>query len=56
LTENFQGLGLAKGVTVGDACARLQQTVMFDLPILDRNEVQALMRADATGSRQQVSR
>lgn len=41
--------GLAKGVLVGDAFTRLQQTLMFDLPIVDRAEIQALIEADAAG-------
>jgi 2-dehydro-3-deoxygluconokinase len=49
VTEGFSGAGIAKGVLVGDAATRLQQTLMFDLPIIDRNEVQALMRADVLG-------
>ena len=49
LTEGFSGAGIAKGVLVGDAATRLQQTLMFDLPILDRYEVQALMQADVLG-------
>jgi len=49
LTEGFGGNGIAKGVLVGDAATRLQQTLMFDLPILDRYEVQALMQADVLG-------
>jgi len=33
-------------VLVDDAATRLQQALMFDLPIIDRSEVQALMQAD----------
>jgi hypothetical protein len=40
---------MTKGVLVGDAATRLQQTLMFDLPIINRNEVQTLMRADVLG-------
>jgi 2-dehydro-3-deoxygluconokinase len=43
LTEDFRSSGLAKGVLVGDAATRLKQTLMFDLPIIDKSEVQTLM-------------
>ncbi len=43
LTESAPGSALAKGVLVGDAASRLKQTLMFDLPILDKSEVQALL-------------
>jgi len=36
-------------VLVGDAATRLKQTLMFDLPIVDKSEVEALMRADVVG-------
>lgn len=48
--------GLTKGVLVGDAATRLQQTLMFDLPIIDRSEVQALMKADSAGGGKRTSR
>jgi 2-dehydro-3-deoxygluconokinase len=56
LTAGFDAEGVAKGVLVGDACTRLKQTLMFDLPIIDRAEVQALMRADAAGGGKRTSR
>jgi 2-dehydro-3-deoxygluconokinase len=56
LTEDFSAQGLAKGVLVGDAATRLQQTLMFDLPIVDKAEVQALMKADAAGGGKRTSR
>lgn len=40
---------LQKGVLVGDAATRLKQTLMFDLPIVDKEEVQSLMRQDVMG-------
>jgi 2-dehydro-3-deoxygluconokinase len=43
LTENSRRHGLIKGLLVGDAATRLKQTLMFDLPILDKSEVQALL-------------
>ncbi len=49
LTEGFDREGLIKGVLVGDAATRLKQTLMFDLPIIDKAEIQALMKADVAG-------
>jgi 2-dehydro-3-deoxygluconokinase len=46
LTEDFRPAGLAKGVLVGDAATRLKQTLMFDLPIIDKSEVRALMTGE----------
>jgi 2-dehydro-3-deoxygluconokinase len=46
LTEDFRPSGLAKGVLVGDAATRLKQTLMFDLPIIEKSEVQALITTD----------
>ena len=48
-TRGFNGEGIAKGIIVGDAATRLKQTLMFDLPILNRAEVQALITADFSG-------
>lgn len=56
LTEDEPGEGIRKGILVGDAATRLQQTMMFDLPILDRREIQALMAADAFGGGKRTSR
>jgi len=56
LTEGFDGQGIVKGVLVGDAATRLKQTLMFDLPIIDRSEVQALMKADVLGGGKRTSR
>jgi 2-dehydro-3-deoxygluconokinase len=56
LTENFSGQGIVKGVLVGDAATRLKQTLMFDLPIVDKSEVQALMKADVLGGGKRTSR
>ncbi len=56
LTENSSALGLDKGVLVGDAATRLQQTLMFDLPIIDKGEVQALMKTDVMGGGKRTSR
>jgi 2-dehydro-3-deoxygluconokinase len=56
LTEDFDSAGLRKGVLVGDAATRLKQTLMFDLPIIDKADVQALMKADAIGGGKRTSR
>lgn len=56
LTAGSGPAGMAKGVLVGDAATRLQQTVMFDLPIVDRAEIQALLQADAAGGGQARTR
>lgn len=48
--------GLHKGLLVGDAATRIKQTLMFDLPIVDKNEVQSLMRADVLGGGKRTSR
>jgi 2-dehydro-3-deoxygluconokinase len=56
LTEDFRSNGIAKGVLVGDAATRLKQTLMFDLPIIDKAEVQALMTADAAEGGKHASR
>jgi 2-dehydro-3-deoxygluconokinase len=49
LTEDFNTQGITKGILVGDAATRLKQTIMFDLPIVDKNEIQVLMKADVSG-------
>jgi 2-dehydro-3-deoxygluconokinase len=56
LTEGFTGQGIVKGVLVGDATTRLKQTLMFDLPIIEKSEVQALMKADVLGGGKRTSR
>jgi 2-dehydro-3-deoxygluconokinase len=56
LTEGVGQRGLEKGVLVGDAATRLKQTLMFDLPIVDRAEVQALMKSDVAGGGKRTSR
>jgi sugar/nucleoside kinase (ribokinase family) len=40
---------LQKGVLMGDAATRLKQTLMYDLPIVHKQEIQARMRADVMG-------
>ena len=56
LTEGMEEGGLVKGVLVGDAATRLKQTLMFDLPIIDKAEVQALMKADVVGGGKRTER
>jgi 2-dehydro-3-deoxygluconokinase len=56
LTMDFQKEGLAKGVLVGDAATRIKQTLMFDLAMIDKAEVQALMKADISGGGKRTSR
>jgi sugar/nucleoside kinase (ribokinase family) len=56
LTQGFSAESIVKGVLVGDAATRLKQTLMFDLPIIDKTEVQALMKADVAGGGKRTSR
>ncbi len=56
LTEGFDAGGIEKGVLVGDAATRLKQTLMFDLPIVTKPEIQALMKADALGGGKRTAR
>ena len=56
LTDGFGSEGISKGILVGDAATRLKQTLMFDLPIIDKAEVEALMKADVFGGGKRTSR
>ncbi|MEJ2351725.1 MAG: sugar kinase [Anaerolineales bacterium] len=56
LTEQDPQLGLQKGVLVGDAITRLKQTLMFDLGIVTKEEVQNLLNADISGGGKRESR
>ena len=56
LTESDSARGIEKGVLVGDVITRLKQTLMFDLPIVSKAEVQALMKSDITGGGKRESR
>ena len=56
LTENFSAEGLQKGIFVGDAATRIKQTLMFDLPMIDKAEIEALLKADAFGGGKRTSR
>jgi 2-dehydro-3-deoxygluconokinase len=56
MTEGLTTAGLQKGIVVGDAFTRLKQTQMFDLPIVDKREVEDLIRADISGGGRRTSR
>jgi len=56
LTEDFSPEGLIKGALVGDAATRIKQTLMFDLPVIDKAEVEALMKADVFGGGKRIAR
>lgn len=56
LTEGFNDQGIEKGVLVGDAATRIKQTFMFDLPIVSKEETQALMKSDVEGGGKRTSR
>jgi sugar/nucleoside kinase (ribokinase family) len=56
LTAGFGQEGIEKGVQVGDAATRIKQTLMFDLPIVTKAEVQDLLKADVEGGGKRVSR
>lgn len=56
ITEGFTVEGITKGVLVGDAATRLKQTLVFDLPIITKSEVQALMKGTAMGGNKRTLR
>ncbi len=56
LTEAVASEAITKGVLVGDAATRLKQTLMYDLPIVDKAEVEALMKAEVFGGGKRTSR
>lgn len=56
LTAGFGPEGMRKGLIVGDAATRLQQTIMFDLPIVTKAEVQSLIEADLKGGGKRTAR
>jgi len=56
LTEGFNATGIEKGLLVGDAATRIKQTLMFDLPIVTKAEVQALMKSDVLGGGKRTAR
>jgi 2-dehydro-3-deoxygluconokinase len=56
LTAGLGQEGIEKGLLVGDAATRIKQTLMFDLPIVTKVEVQDLLKADLEGGGKRVSR
>jgi sugar/nucleoside kinase (ribokinase family) len=56
LTAGVNQDGIEKGLLVGDAATRIKQTLMFDLPIVTKSEVQELIKADREGGGKRVSR
>jgi 2-dehydro-3-deoxygluconokinase len=56
LTDGKTEKGIQKGVLVGDAATRLKQTLMYDLPIVDKTEIQELLKADLLGGGKRVER
>jgi len=56
LTTGFNQEGIEKGLLVGDAATRIKQTLMFDLPVVTKSEVQDLLKADVIGGGKRVSR
>ena len=56
LSETDPARAIEKGVLVGDAITRLKQTMMFDLGIITKEEVQSLIEADITGGGKRESR
>lgn len=56
LTEGETSRGIEKGVLVGDAISRLKQTLMFDLPVVTKEEVHSLMKSDISGGGKRESR
>jgi hypothetical protein len=56
LTEGFNATGIEKGLLVDDAATRIKQTLMFDLPIVTKGKVQALMKSDVLGGGKRTAR
>lgn len=56
LTSGCNQEGLEKGVLTGDAATRLKQTLMFDLPVIEKAEIQALLNTDVEGGGKRTSR
>ncbi len=56
LTEADSAAATQKGVLVGDAATRLKQTLMYDLPLVTKEEIQARMTADVTGGGKRTAR
>jgi 2-dehydro-3-deoxygluconokinase len=56
LTERDRAVAIEKGTVVGDAATRLKQTLMYDLPIVTKQEIQALIKADVAGGGKRTAR
>jgi hypothetical protein len=56
LTAGFDPAGIEKGLLVGDSATRIKQTLMFDLPVVTKAEVQDLLKADIEGGGKRVTR
>jgi len=56
LTEGDSLTRLQKGVLIGDAITRLKQTLMFDLGIVTKQEIQSLLDADISGGGKREAR
>ena len=56
LTAGIDAEGIEKVLLVGDAATRIKQTLMFDLPVVDKDEVQALLREDVEGGGKRTAR
>jgi 2-dehydro-3-deoxygluconokinase len=56
LTAGFNAEGIEKGVLVGDAATRIKQTMMFDLPVVTKDEIQDLLKSDVRGGGKRVAR
>jgi 2-dehydro-3-deoxygluconokinase len=56
LTERDTARAIDKGILVGDAATRLKQTLMYDLPLVTKQEIAAQMEADQTGGGRRTSR
>src|SRR5574341_1453723 len=56
LTAGFDVQGMTKGVLVGDAISRLSQTLMYDLPMIDKAEIQSLMFEETYGGGKRTAR
>ena len=56
LTESDRALAIEKGVVVGDAATRLKQTLMYDLPLVTKEEIQDRLKADILGGDKRTAR
>lgn len=56
LSEPDPERAIQKGVLVGDAATRLKQTLMYDLPVITKQEIQARLKADVEGGGKRTAR